>query len=272
MIGFWIIVACLLLGAFLVVLPPLLQRAQRTATVGARSANLAVYRQQLAELATESLSSEAREQLRGEIEQRLIEETVAADARQPSTMRDARTGALLMLALPLAAVGLYLLLGMPALISGDPPAAVSSNTPHAMDSTQIGQMVDRLAKRLAINPQDPDGWVMLARSYTVLGRYADAKSAYERAVQQRGDDAQLLADYADLLAMAQNKQLAGKPAALVAQALRIDPHNVKALALAGTAAYERRDYASAADYWQRLLDQAPAGSELERSARANVAE
>jgi cytochrome c-type biogenesis protein CcmH len=113
---------------------------------------------------------------------------------------------------------------------------------------------------------------MLARSYTALGRYADANTAYARAVALRPDDAQLLADHADTAAMLQGKRLAGAPAALIQRALQVDPDNLKALALAGTEAYERGDFAKAADYWQRLRKLVPAGSELESSVDANVQE
>ena len=58
-------------------------------------------------------------------------------------------------------------------------------------------MVDKLAQRLKDQPNDPEGWTMLARAYMVMGRAADAVPAYEKAVALRPDDASLLADYAD---------------------------------------------------------------------------
>ena len=66
-----------------------------------------------------------------------------------------------------------------------------------------------------------------------------------RAVQRLPNDSRLLADYADVAAMAQGRRLQGKPEALIARALAADPRNVKALSLAGTAAFEKGDYAGA---------------------------
>jgi len=276
MTAFWIVGACLLAGALLFLLPPLLKRSTVRASIAPAEANLSVYRAQLNELAADvgagTLDAAQYESSRGELERRMLLE-VQADPGPALSAPGGRWPALLLGAVvPLVAVLLYLRLGDPALIVQQSKSVPPSGAAHAMDRQQIEQMVDGLARRLAANPQNPDGWIMLARSYTVLGRYADANSAYVRAVEQRPDDAQLLADYADTLAMLQGKQLAGAPAALIQRALRADPGNHKALALAGTEAYQRREYARAATYWERLLALAPPGSDLARSAQANVQE
>ena len=276
MIAFWIVSACLIAGALLFLLPPVLQRSPARTPVAQAEANLAVYRAQLAELAADvaagTLDHEQYESSRCELERRLLQDVQASPAADPAPAPTRRWPAVVLGAtLPLTAVLLYLHLGSPALITAKHNSAQGGG-PHAMDMQQIEQMVDGLARRLAANPQDPDGWIMLARSYTAMGRYAEANTAYARAVEQRPDDAQLLADYADTLAMLQGKQLAGAPAALIQRALRADPKNMKALALAGTEAYERRDYQRAGDYWERLLALAPPGTDLERSVQANVQE
>ena len=106
------------------------------------------------------------------------------------------------------------------------------------------------------------GWTMLGRSYAAMQRFGDADRAYRRALALEPEDAQLLADRADVLAMAQGQRLAGEPAQLVAKALSIDPSNLKALALAGSGAFERKDYAAARRYWQQARALAPDGSDL----------
>src|SRR5581483_4444006 len=85
-------------------------------------------------------------------------------------------------------------------------------------------------------------------------------------------DAQLLADLADALAMARGQRLDGEPEKLIARALEIDPKNLKALALAGTLAYQRQDYAKAAELWGRMLALVPPSSEDARAITENVAE
>lgn len=99
---------------------------------------------------------------------------------------------------------------------------------------------------------------MLARSYSVLGRHPEALKAYEKAVALRKDDANLLADYADSLAVRNNRVLAGEPLKLVERALKLEPHNLKALSMAGSEAFDRRDYARAVQFWEQVVAFGPA--------------
>lgn len=139
--------------------------------------------------------------------------------------------------------------------SGGP--AMPSSAPHGTGSDQMMAMTDRLAERLKKQPQDAEGWAMLARTYSVLGRPAEAIKAYEKAVALRKDDAMLLADYADILAVQNNRQLAGEPMRLVERALQIEPGNLKALSMAGSAAFDRQDFAKAVQYWEQVVALAP---------------
>ena len=65
--------------------------------------------------------------------------------------------------------------------------------------------------------------------------------------------------------MAKGQQLQGQPAELIDKALKLDPENAKALELAGSAAFEIKDYKRAIDYWQKLLKKVPANSEVAQS-------
>lgn len=142
------------------------------------------------------------------------------------------------------------------------PPAMAASAPHGTENAQVASMVDRLAARLKDKPQDAEGWAMLARSYSVLGRHAEALKAYEKAVGLRKDDANLLADYADSLAVQSNHVLAGEPIKLVERALKLEPHNLKALSMAGTEAFDRQDYKKAVQYWLQLVEFGPADSPL----------
>lgn len=144
--------------------------------------------------------------------------------------------------------------------------------PHALGNEQVLAMVDKLSQRLKETPSDAEGWAMLARSYAVIGRHADALPAYEKAVALRPDDASLLADHADAMAVANKRELTGEPLAMVNRALKIDPDNLKALSLAGTAAFNRKDYAGAVKYWEHIAAVAPAGSSYLPQVEANLAE
>jgi cytochrome c-type biogenesis protein CcmH len=113
---------------------------------------------------------------------------------------------------------------------------------------------------------------MLARSYSVLGRNAEALPAYARAVALKSDDAGLLADYAAELAMQNQRNLSGRPIELVQRALTIDPNNLKALSLAGMAAFDKKDYAGAVAQWEKILRQSPSDPDLVQQVQASVAE
>lgn len=171
--------------------------------------------------------------------------------------------------IPILTVALYLVLGKPEALHRQPAPA---EQPQGATPAQIEAMVKGLEQRLVTQPDDAKGWAMLGRSYAVLGRYQDSSGAYARAAALTPDNAQLLADYADVAAMAQGKIFQGEPEKLVQQALKIDPGNIKALALAGSAAFQRKDYSAAIDYWQRELNLLPKNSGLERSVSVNIAE
>jgi len=133
--------------------------------------------------------------------------------------------------------------------SGDAGRAV-----HALSDEQLQRMIDQTRLRVQANPKDAASWAMLAHSYDMLGKFSESSKAYASLARLVPGDAQVLADYADALAVANGRTLAGEPAALVSKALAIDPRNVKAQTLAGTAAFERHDYADATTHWQRARE------------------
>jgi cytochrome c-type biogenesis protein CcmH len=150
----------------------------------------------------------------------------------------------------------------------------------SVSQAQIEAMVAQLAQRLENPPAgqapDPQAWEMLARSYASMQRFAQADRAYLRARDLAPGNAQLLADHADVLAVMQGQSAAGEPTRLIERALAIDPVNLKALALAGTAAFERKDAAAAVDYWTRAKALATPNSDfaagLDRSLEVARAE
>lgn len=148
----------------------------------------------------------------------------------------------------------------------------AQNPPHATSQEQIADMADKLAERMKGTPEDAEGWAMLGRSYSVLGRHPEALVAYENAVKLRKDDPNLLADYADSLAVKNGHQLAGEPMQWVEAALQIDPDTPKALALAGAHAFNLKDYAAAVKHWERLVAVAPADSNFVQQMQGSLDE
>ncbi len=131
--------------------------------------------------------------------------------------------------------------------------AVSADGGHPTSAAEVEALIKRLTERLQTKPDDAEGWATLARSYGALGRHAEAMPALKRVVELRPQDAQALADYADGMAVVNNRSLDGEPEKLVQQALALDPTNIKALSLAGTVAFNRNDFKGAAEMWERAV-------------------
>jgi cytochrome c-type biogenesis protein CcmH len=275
MIWFGLLAALFIAGALAFVLPPLLRHSHGRAQMSRSAVNVNVYRDHLRELendlAAGTLSQDRYDEARREIERQLLEDTGDAEAAPASAPRRGRlTAAIVGAAVPIVAIGLYFGVGNPDGLVAERVAGAGE--PHGITQQQVEAMVEKLAARMRANPSDPEGWKILARSYAALGRFKEASEAYANAVARVADDAQLLADYADALGMAQGRTLEGEPEKLIARALAIDPANTKALALAGTAAFNRKDYARAIEYWQRMLAVLPPDSEATQAVRSNIAE
>ena len=148
-----------------------------------------------------------------------------------------------------------------------PPAAETS---HAVTPEHLAKLAEQLEARLKQAPDDAAGWVMLARSRITLARFDAAAEAYAKAAGLRPKDADLLADYADALAIARGRKLEGEPFEIVKRALEADPNHVKSLALAGGAEFERKSYAAAVAYWERLVPLVGADSEFGRSILGSI--
>ena len=271
MTAFVIVGGLFIAGALLFILPPLLRRGT-DGGVSRAAINVAVYRDQLRELEADlragTLARDQYDRTRRDIEARLLEDVGAGEiaAEKPRPARAA--AAALGIAVPLVALAVYFLVGSPQALAPRSGAAPD----HGLTGQQINQLVERLAARLKENPEDAEGWVMLGRSYAVLGRFGEAAVAYANATARAPKNAQLLADYADALAMAQGRNLRGEPEKIIARALAADPANIKALALAGTVEFDKKNYPGAAEYWERILPLVPADSEVARSVRSSVAE
>lgn len=172
----------------------------------------------------------------------------------------------LVLGMVAAVIGLYAWLGNPGAVVPLAPAPTGAGVGPA----QIEAMVARLAQRLERQPDDVDGWRMLARSYESLGRFKQAVDAYQQLLQRQPDDPDILTDYAVTLGMAKGQSLAGEPEAILAHVLQIKPDHVQALALSGSAAFERGDYAAAIRQWRKLLAQVPPGDDVRQTIEENI--
>ena len=265
--GFFLGAAALLLAVLAILLRPLLRQRTSADAVDRRQANLDILRDELRELESNrtegSLSESDFEQARRELQRRLLDEVEPSEKTSPATRSFGarRTAIALLVALPLAAAGGYALLG-------NPQALDPIHTQARMSPQEIDGLLQRLVDRLKANPDDTKGWIVLARSYKALGRFAESAEAFARVGPALDSEAALLADYADALAQANGGRFDGKPDELIARALKIDPNDPQTLFTAGAAANERQDFAAVTDYWGRLLLQVEPGSQDARYLEA----
>jgi cytochrome c-type biogenesis protein CcmH len=286
MLLFWSIATLLVALTLGMLLWPLLRARHVGAAPDDDAAAIAVYRDQKraldAECAAGSITTAERDATLAELARRISEDVAApvpapssslvavASTASPAPKRAWPLAIALLLLLPAASFTLYQRLGSP--VAAIAATATGGGTGHELSERQIAAMVDGLAQRLKQHPEDADGWVLLAHSYQALERFAESADAYAHADAIMPNDASLLADYADTLAMAQGRRLAGAPAALIQRALAIDPKHKKALALAATVALEARELDTSIAYWRRLEAELPAGSDEARQVTDVIAE
>lgn len=280
MVIFWAIAIVLLLGVFAFILPALL-RPNGSVKTDASAEKREIFRQQFEEIEQDKingvLDATQYEIAKSEMERRLLDEVgLTSVANIQVSKPDRRLAVILLVLLPLAAVLIYLKIGNPASImipATTPDAAMAqAKVEQSAMAGDIEPLLNVLKSKLEKNPGDGTGWALLARSYVEIRRHAEAVTAYEKAVKSIPDDPQLLADYADALAVVNGHNLAGKPEELVNLALKIDPHHIKSLMLAATAAFDRKDYKQAINFWERLQTDLPADSEILPEVKAALNE
>ena len=254
------------------ILPPLWLGIRTPKTRADRKeANLAIFRDQLAELNREkdegSLAEADFDQARHELQRRLLEEVEPADTATAVTRGPSRKTAIaILLLLPVLGLLGYTILGNPKALD---PLQTMSEQPQVTPE-KINEMVAGLAEKMKSHPEDMQGWLMLARSYKSLGRYSDAVQAYSNAENAINDNPDQLASYAEAIAMANGKGISGKALQLVERALKINPNHGHSLFLAGAAAMEAGDNKKGLAYWEPLLEQVEPGSDIDQMLRSGI--
>ncbi len=275
---FWMIIAGFTLLAMAFVALPLLRR-QVSNSITSDELNLAVFKQQLAELDSD-LESGVLDQARYDAARRDLEKELVTDVSGESTQVEESKGsgqfmALVALAIPLAAFVIYQLVGSPEIIgqlASQPTSSKPTQSAHAQ-AQQNGSMqnlppmeelVNRLAAKLEQQPDNQDGWIMLGRSYMALNDRPAAIKAYERAMKIGEDNAGLLLAYAEAIAADRGNDFTGRAAPMVEKAFQLEPDNPNVLWLAGILAYQRTEYQAAIDRWSKLRGMLkPQSNELE---------
>lgn len=227
-----------------------------------------------------SLAADAHDRARMPLERELVDLVTSggAAAGRPEAARPSTALSFGLLTAVLAlAVGGYALTGSPEHAGNRAVASAAAQT-IATDSAapvtdqQVNEMVEQVAQRVKERPDDPTGWALLARAYSAMGRQTEAIPAFQKALSLAPKDASLLADFADALVAQNNGEFTPEALSLVEQAMALEPGNIKALALSGSAAYDRRDYATAVRLWSVIESSLPADSPMLPQLRSSIAQ
>ncbi|QWD90360.1 c-type cytochrome biogenesis protein CcmI [Polynucleobacter sp. MWH-Braz-FAM2G] len=240
----------------------------KTKATSRRQMNAAIYREELDKLEAEHqsgvIASTDYEIAHAEMRQRLFQDTVEEDDQEVSGSTK-KTAIGLCLFIVLLSSVLYFSLG-------DVVRVAERNSEKPLTQEGVEKMVAEFAAKMEKDPGNLKGWAMLARSYRILGRNEDAAKAYARAGDYIESDPQLLADYADVLATNANGSFAGKPLQLINKALKLDPNNLMALWLSGTADYNSGNYKAAVLVWEKLAQLLPPNTDESRAIGESIAQ
>ena len=262
---FWFLVAIMTVVAVALILLPFVRR--RLGPQARESFDLAVYRDQLAELARDQerglVSAEEAATARLEIERRMLAAAPARKAGAEPVSAASKAARITLLAAailgPAGAVALYLDRGSPNM--PDAPFAARGHGPGDrttdVDFAQIESMVKQLAAKMKADPDDPKGWSMLARSYMVLGKYDDAANAFAQVSRLDGANAEAQAGRGEALVYASDGMVTPAAKEAFAAALALDSKEPRARFYLGLARMQEGEPDKALAAWEALAADSP---------------
>ena len=288
MIGLWITIAVLTAVALGLLLVPLARRGRAPAPTRA-AYDITVYRDQLAEVDRDLerglFGDDQAHAARIEIQRRMLAagpEDGSGGTEEPARPRPRGSVAVIAaiaVAVPAGAVGLYLYLGSPG-APGQPFAergtATAGADAEAGDQEGLRAVVGRLAERLLRNPDDLNGWLLLARSYMTLEHYDDAANAFRRAMGLSDNRADIAAGYAEAVALGAGGPITPEVRQIFEGVFAAEPGNTKARYYLGLAKAQQGDVRGALQDWVDLRVLSPPDApwhpvleqQIERAARA----
>ena len=272
----WMAFAALSAVVIALLLRPLLGRAKSGAA--RLEYDLAVYREQLREVDLDVerglLTAEEADAARTEVKRRMLAAAAGNDkAERARGGTSALAGALaIAVVVPLGGFGLYAILGSPDL----PDQPYVERQAQRLDMPQpeaqrMIELVDKLAARLADDPNDQQGWMMLARSYLALGRHAEAVDAFRHLISLGVHDGTVFAGLGEAIVMSNHGEVTAEAAEAFAAALRALPGEASARYYLGEARLQQGDAKGAIAIWRDLEKDAPADAEWLDSVRARIA-
>ena len=254
MIDFWLAAGLLLLIALSFLLIPVLRGRRAQREEDRTALNVALYQERVAQLQAQReegvLTEQQLQSGRDEAARELLADTEGVAPGRSSSLGKV-VPILAAFMVPVLGVGLYLHFG-----ASD---KVELTQEFATPPQSLEQMISRLERAAAAQPDSAESWYFLGRAYMAQNRSAEAAKVFERAVALAGRQPELLGQWAQAQYFADDKKWSDKTQALTDEALKADPNEVTSLGLLGIAAFEGQRYQEAINYWQRLLNELPMG-------------
>ncbi|WP_417667309.1 c-type cytochrome biogenesis protein CcmI [Roseibium sp.] len=255
---FWILIAVLTAGATLSVLVPLNRRLPADASqLNERGADAAVYRQQMDEVDKDLerglIDDEAAEAARTEIARRMLaadERRTGSESASRGRMRARLVTLLALIVLPAGAVGLYIYLGTPGL----PDRPLQARLAAPPESQSVEELIARVERHLADNPQDGQGWSVVAPVYMRVGNPSAAANAYANALRILGSSVKLETDFGEALTVANNGIVSADAHAAFERAVALDRNAVKPRFFLALALGQEGKTEEAITAWTSLLE------------------
>lgn len=255
MVTFFVTTGLLVLLALWFVVPVLLKNNQLEADQFDEQ-NIQIARDRLNELKQE-LENGAIAQADFDLAKQELENNLALDLSVSETVSNtAASGSskglayVLLIAVPVIAAALYSQLGEFDVVTGD-VAKATDNLPQPPNMS-MEEAITGLKARLEAEPNNPEGWFMLARTYAAIQQYNEAVEAYEKILELIGDNANVLLRYADALIMSEGGRMSEKASQAILRAIELEPDNMQGLWMAGMVASSQSDFKQALSYWYRL--------------------
>jgi cytochrome c-type biogenesis protein CcmH len=267
----WVTFAIMTAAALAALLWPVLRQGA-PAGLG-REAELAVYRDQLAEIdrdvARGLIDRGEAEATRNEVSRRMLAAGGGDEAKTNASSPGARRAALLsaLVGIPVVALSTYLAFGRPDL----PGLPQSERMATALERSDYAAMLAQVEAHLAENPTDAQGWLVLAPAYRGMGRYGDAAQAFARALALLPAEPGLLTDFGEALVMAEQGLVTARAREAFQQALALDPDNTKALFYRALADRQEGRHEDAMATWRAMLEGAPADAPWRRAVERQMA-
>ena len=265
MIDFWLAAGLLLLIALSFLLIPVLRGRRAQREEDRTALNVALYQERVAELQAQReegvLTAEQFETGRAEAARELLADTEGVAPGRVSSLGKA---------IPLLAAVLVPVLGLSLYLHFGSSDKVELTREYSQPPQSLEEMVARLERAAAAQPDSAEGLYFLGRAYMAQNRPAEAARVFERAANLAGRQPELLGQWAQAQYFADDKKWSDKIQALTDEALKADPKEVTSLGLLGIAAFEGKRYQEAITYWQRLLNELPQGDKSREALEGGI--